>query len=173
MSRGFVKEEDQEEAPLIPPRAALPPGATNYVTPHGMDLLLMEKEQLEQERLNNRQENETERRRTNMMIDGKLNLLNARISSARVLDPKEQPQDEVRFGASVHLRPAETKNAKELKFTIVGVDEASVKEGKIAFVAPIARAVTGKKEGDVVSLQLGNRVQEFTLVSIHYKAQEK
>lgn len=173
MSRGFVKEEDQEEAPFIPPRAALPPGAINYVTPQGMELLLMEKEQLEQERLDNIQENETERRRTNMLIDGKLNLLNARISSARILDPKEQPQDEARFGATVHLRPTEIKDKKqELTFTIVGVDEASVKEGKIAFVAPIAQAVTGKKEGDMVSLRLGNRVQEFTLVSIHYAVQK-
>ncbi len=39
MSRGFVKEEDQEEAPMIPPRAALPDGAINYVTPLGMQQL--------------------------------------------------------------------------------------------------------------------------------------
>lgn len=36
MSRGFVKEDDQEEAPIIPPRAALPSGQTNYVTPNGL-----------------------------------------------------------------------------------------------------------------------------------------
>jgi len=49
MSRGFVKEGDQEETPIIPPRAALPNGATNYVTPTGMQLLLNERKQLEQE----------------------------------------------------------------------------------------------------------------------------
>jgi len=36
MSRGFVREDDQEEAPFIAPRAALPAGAVNYVTPRGM-----------------------------------------------------------------------------------------------------------------------------------------
>ena len=46
MSRGFVKEEDQEEAPFIPPRAALPPGVTNYVTPQGYQELIKEREDL-------------------------------------------------------------------------------------------------------------------------------
>ena len=50
MSRGFVKEGDQEETPIIPQRAALPVGATNYVTPAGMELLQTEREQLEHER---------------------------------------------------------------------------------------------------------------------------
>ena len=50
MSRGFVKEGDQEETPIIPPRAALPKGATNYVTPTGLQLLLDERKQLEDER---------------------------------------------------------------------------------------------------------------------------
>ena len=44
MSRGFVKEDDQEEAPLIPPRAPLPDGVANYVTPRGMRLLLEERD---------------------------------------------------------------------------------------------------------------------------------
>jgi transcription elongation factor GreB len=42
MSRGFVKEDDQEEAPIIPPRAALPNGVTNYVTPNGLQELKTE-----------------------------------------------------------------------------------------------------------------------------------
>ena len=46
MSRGFVKEDDQEEAPFIPPRASLPAGVTNYVTARGMQLLLEERTQL-------------------------------------------------------------------------------------------------------------------------------
>ena len=38
MSRGFVKESDQEEFPMIPPRADLPLGMVNYVTEFGYDL---------------------------------------------------------------------------------------------------------------------------------------
>ncbi|MCK7541717.1 MAG: hypothetical protein MZV63_67930 [Marinilabiliales bacterium] len=43
MSRGFVKEDDQEEVPMVPQRAHLPDGVTNFVTRTGMDLLLAER----------------------------------------------------------------------------------------------------------------------------------
>ncbi len=46
MSRGFVKEDDQEEVPIVPQRAFLPEGVQNFVTPAGMDLLLTEKKAL-------------------------------------------------------------------------------------------------------------------------------
>ena len=43
MSRGFVREYDQEEVPLVAPRADLPVGVENFVTQNGMNLLLSEK----------------------------------------------------------------------------------------------------------------------------------
>ncbi|HCX99708.1 MAG TPA: transcription elongation factor GreA, partial [Bacteroidales bacterium] len=46
MSRGFIKEDDQEEIPLVPPRAHLPEGVINYVTQVGMDELLDERQKL-------------------------------------------------------------------------------------------------------------------------------
>jgi hypothetical protein len=46
MSRGFVKEDDQEEIPIVPPRADLPEGVANYVTQVGMNELLTEKHML-------------------------------------------------------------------------------------------------------------------------------
>ncbi|MDT0648183.1 GreA/GreB family elongation factor [Zunongwangia sp. F260] len=166
MSRGFVKEEDQEEAPIIPPRAALPAGATNYVTPVGMEELLEEKRQLEQERAALGPENEMERRRAQAVIDGKVKLLNERINSARIIQPKEQAQEEVRFGALVEFAGLE----KELtqKFQIVGVDEADVKKQKIAFVAPIARALTGKKAGETAEFVMGASSKKLKILNINY-----
>ena len=60
MSRGFVKEDDQEEVPIVPQRAHLPEGVTNFVTPFGMNQLLAEKQVLvnEKNNLNNNNENE-------------------------------------------------------------------------------------------------------------------
>jgi len=49
MSRGFVKEDDQEEIPIVPPRADLPEGVTNYVTQVGMNELLTEKQMMDNE----------------------------------------------------------------------------------------------------------------------------
>lgn len=164
MSRGFVKEEDQEEAPMIPPRAALPAGETNYVTKKGMYLLEEEKSSLENLRLANKQDNETERRRTNMEIDGKLRLLNDRIASARIIDIKEQPKDEVRFGATVKY----SINGREFVITIVGVDEANVKLGKVAFVAPLVKAISGKKVGEKLDFEMGGNMVPVKVLAIEY-----
>ncbi|MCC8358636.1 GreA/GreB family elongation factor [Salinimicrobium sediminilitoris] len=169
MSRGFVKEEDQEEAPFIPPRAALPPGVTNYVTPQGHRQLLEEREELEKERKNLDISSDKDKRHATAVIDGKLNLLNERLGSARILKPEEQPKDEVRFGATVsfYFLPGSQKG-KEQSFTIVGVDEADVKQGKIAFLAPLAKALTGKKSGETAKVQMGGELQELEILTISY-----
>lgn len=164
MSRGFVKEDDQEEAPMIPPRAALSVGETNYVTPNGLKELKNEEEELIKERANLDNKNDTERRRAQAVIDGKLKLLRERIATARLLNPKDQPEDEVRFGAFVELK----QNGNIQKFQIVGVDEANVKKQKIAFVAPIAKAVTGKKIGDTVDFKLGEETRKLEILKITY-----
>lgn len=169
MSRGFVKEDDQEEAPLIPPRAALPPGVDNYVTPSGLSELQTELKNLEEQRQNNPEDNETERRRLNMLIDGKIRLLEERISSAKVIHPEEQAQDEVRFGARLELKYLNGPLRNQaLKLQIVGVDEADVKQQKIAFVAPLAKALMGAKIGDERELILGQEKRLLKVLSIHY-----
>ena len=165
MSRAFAKEEDQEEAPFIPPRAALPPGATNYVTATGKQQLLDEKEALEQEKADLTLEDAAEQRKATAVINGKLRQLNERLGSARVLDPPEST-DEVRFGAQVTLEVV-GKNLTQT-FLIVGVDEADIKQQKIAFVSPMARAVTGKKVGEIAELRLGNEVRNLKILAIDY-----
>ncbi|MFV8225857.1 GreA/GreB family elongation factor [Christiangramia aquimixticola] len=166
MSRGFVKEEDQEEPLMVPPRAAIPEGVTNYVTPNGLEELNGELKRLEEERATVKAENETEKRRTQSLIDGKIKLLIERLNSSRVLQPGEQPKDEVRFGAMVKLKSESTGQIQE--FQIVGVDEADIKKKKIAFVAPIARAITGYKVGEVVEFNLGGEVRKLRITEIFY-----
>ena len=168
MSRGFVKEEDQEEAPFIPPRAALPPGEINYVTPQGHKQLLEEREALEKQRKELDITSDKDRRHATAVIDGKINLLNERISSARILDPKEQPANEVRFGAKVTFRSLTESQNPEQTFTIVGVDEANIKQRKIAFLAPLAKALTGKKIGETAEVQMGGALQKLEILNIHY-----
>lgn len=166
MSRGFVKEDDQEEPIIVPPRAAIPDGVTNYVTPNGLEELHSEMKALENERSKINTTDDTEKRRAKGLIDGKIKLLVERIQSARVLKPEEQAQDEIRFGAHVKLRNHNTSQIQ--KFQIVGVDEAKIKDQKIAFVAPIARAVTGKKVGETVDFKLGNETRTLEILEINY-----
>lgn len=166
MSRGFVKEGDQEETPIIPPRAALPEGVTNYVTPTGMKLLHSEREQLEKACATLPTTHEQQRRVELAVLNGKLDLLNERIASARILDPAKQPINEVRFGATVTYKIAPSPTPQT--FQIVGVDEADIAKRKIAFVAPIAVALTGHTVGDIVPFKLGAEVKTLEVISIEY-----
>lgn len=165
MSRAFVKEDDQEEAPFIPARAPITEGETNYVTPAGKQALLDEKSALEKDKSEVKLvEKEQDRRRNMATIKGKLKLLEERINSARIIDPNEQPKDEVRFGAKVKFK----MNNKAQIFQIVGVDEADVRKEKIAFTAPIAKALMGKKKGEISDFQLGNEKRSIKVLEIEY-----
>jgi transcription elongation factor GreB len=154
MSRGFVKEDDQEEAPFVPPRAPLPDGVANYVTTRGLELLLQERTDLERERTAITG-SDSERRRAQAEIDGRSALLNERIVTARVVE-STTPHADVRFGNTVTFVHVDgPQQGLERTITIVGVDEASVKEQRIAFTAPIARALIGTRAGDTVEFKLG------------------
>jgi len=166
MSRGFVKEDDQEETPIVPPRADLPSGVINYVTPQGQAELLAEKEELIRERDNLAISDEKERRIAVNFIHAKLQLLNQRIASAHVIQLDEQPQDEIRFGATVSFRIGTDKKVQH--YQIVGVDEADVKKKKIAFISPIARVFTNKKAGETATLKLPTGDRHFHIVAIDY-----
>ena len=166
MSRGFVKEDDQEEIPMVPPRADLPEGITNYVTRIGMDELLEEKERLIAEREQLDYNNEKERRIAFNHINAKLQLLNSRINSAIIVDLGKQPQNVVRFGAMVTLKIGD--ETKLNRYQIVGVDEADVSKGKISFISPIARLLIDKKVGDKAILKLAKAERVFEIMEINY-----
>jgi transcription elongation factor GreB len=166
MSRGFVREEDQEEIPIVPPRADLPANVTNYVTQVGMDELLDEKQQLIDEREHLDSANETERRIASNYISAKLQLLNERIITAQIIDLSKQPQNEVRFGTLITLKIGE--DIKLQRYQIVGVDEADIAKAKISFISPIARILTNKKVGDKAVLKLANEDRIFEIMEITY-----
>jgi len=167
MSRGFVKEDDQEEVPIVPQRAYLPEGATNYVTRAGMDQLLAEKQMLIHEKDNLSSNNENEKRISLNYINAKLQLLNNRIAEAKVIDLKEQPQNEIRFGAIVTLKTKASGNIQILQ--IVGVDEADIAKGKISFISPLAKVLINKKAGDKVTLKRDRGETVFEIVDIDYR----
>jgi transcription elongation factor GreB len=164
MSRGFIKEDDQEEVPMVPQRAFLPEGVTNFVIPAGMDQLLAEKKMLLEERDNLSISNENEKRIAVNFINAKLQLLNNRIASARLVNPGDQPENEIRFGATVTL-----KTSSEVQtFQIVGVDEADIAKGKISFLSPLSRLLINKKTGDKVVLKQAGKDILFEIAGITY-----
>ncbi|MBK8884140.1 MAG: GreA/GreB family elongation factor [Bacteroidales bacterium] len=167
MSRGFVKEDDQEEIPLVTQRAHLPEGVPNFVTRAGMDQLLAEKQLLDNEKDNPGSTNENDKRIALNYINAKLNLLNNRIAEARVVNLNEQPQNEIRFGASVTLK---TEGSGTIQtFQLVGVDEADISKGKISFISPLARLLINKKTGDKVLLKQAMKETGFEIMDITYR----
>jgi len=165
MSRGFVKEGDQEEVPMVPQRAYLPEGVPNFVTRSGMEELLAEKEALMQEKENLNITNENEKRLAINFINAKLQLLNNRIAEARIVEPEEQQKNEVTFGAMVTLKNAASGKIQTIQ--IVGVDEADIARGKVSFMSPVARALINKKVGDRITLKRDReeRVYEITWIA--------
>jgi len=166
MSRGFVKEDDQEEIPFVPPRADLPEGVANYVTQVGMNELLAEKMMLENEKNNLDISNENEKRIALNFINAKLQLLNQRIAKAKIVNLKEQPQNEIRFGAVITLKNEAGNKIQTLQ--IVGVDEANISKGKISFTSPLARVLINKKVGDKAILKRTGADIVFEILDIAY-----
>ena len=166
MSRGFIKEDDQEEVPLVPQRAYLPEGVTNFVTRTGMDQLLAERQALIEEKENLNIADENEKRIALNYINAKLQLLTNRIAEARVIDPKDQPQDEITFGATVTIKNKLSGNIQI--FQIVGADEANIAKGKISFLSPLAKALINKKTGDRITLKREKEEIVFEIMEIAY-----
>ena len=167
MGRGFVREDDQEEVPLVPQRAFLPSGVANFVTREGMDQLLKEKEELISERENLSITNEDEKRIAQNYLNAKLQLLNERIVEARVVEITIQPPHEITFGATVTLLTIVSGNVQTFK--IVGVDEADIAKGKISFISPLAKVLLNKKTGERVTIKRGKEDIVFKITEISYK----
>ncbi|MDD4673602.1 MAG: GreA/GreB family elongation factor [Bacteroidales bacterium] len=170
MSRGFVKEDDQQEVPIVHPRAHLPAGVSNYVTQAGMNELLAEKQGLIDEKEDLSSDSESEKQIALNHINAKLQLLNSRIAEAKIIDLSEQPQNEVRFGAFVTLKIETTSSIQT--FQIVGVDEANVSKGKISFLSPLAQVLTNKKIGEKAILKQGKENRVFEIMDIAYSAEQ-
>lgn len=172
MSKAFTNEEAWEE-PVVPPRVAIPAGVANYVTPRGLRLLREEMAGLEAERqrLDSDRRDETEYRHRVSILTGRANELAERIASAVLVDPQRQPQDRVRFGATVDVRIADGVRAgEERRLEIVGVDEADPAQGRVAFISPIARALLGRAVGDTTAVTTPRGAEALEVIAIEYAA---
>ena len=100
-------------------------------------------------------------------IEGRIQQLTATISGAHVIDVAAlNVGPRVVFGATVTLSDEET--AKEITYQIVGDLEADIKHNRIAVSSPIARALIGQEEGDVVVVRAPAGDREYEIVSVEY-----
>jgi transcription elongation factor GreB len=80
---------------------------------------------------------------------------------------KEQPQNEIRFGAMVTIRTEASGNRQIFK--IVGVDEANIAKGKISFISPLAKALINRKVGDKITLKRDREDIVYEIMDIAYR----
>src|SRR5688500_14835379 len=85
------------------------------------------------------------------MIEAKIRDFEAKLSLAEVIDPTTLSGDRVQFGATVTIEDSESGETST--YTIVGEHEADIKKRRISLVAPVARALLGKRVGDDVTVQ--------------------
>ena len=170
MSKAFLKDDAQDEQIIVSARPPLPPGVPNYITPRGLGLLKDELAELTVERaqLQSGEGDALERARRLAALNERVDALGDRIASAELA--RHTQQDEVGFGATVTTRALSGKFAGETRrLTIVGVDEAAAEEERVAFVAPIARALMGHRVGDSVQMQMPRGKQVLEVVAIDYE----
>jgi transcription elongation factor GreA len=100
-------------------------------------------------------------------IEGRIAEIESKLGNAQIIDVTQvNAGGRVVFGATVELVNVETD--EEARYQIVGEDEADIKDGLISITSPMARALIGKIEGDVVSVQTPGGRKEYEIVQVLY-----
>ncbi len=180
MNKAFVKESEDEDDADGPIASPLPSGAKNYITPDGYARLraelfrLLDVERPEVVRTvswaasnGDRSENGDYLygKKRLREIDRRIRFLTKRLDIAEIVDASTHAgSDQVFFGATVDY----AIDDREQTITIVGVDEAEPLEGKVSWIAPIARALVKSREGDIVTLRTPGGVQQIEVRQVRY-----
>ncbi|NNC77096.1 MAG: transcription elongation factor GreA [Woeseiaceae bacterium] len=101
-------------------------------------------------------------------IEGRIKELEGKLSNVQVIDVTAiDAKGKIVFGSTVELIDEDT--GKETVYKIVGEDEADIKKGLISYTSPIARALIGKNEGDVVNFQAPGGEKQYEVIEVRYE----
>ena len=99
--------------------------------------------------------------------EGRINEIESKLSTAEVIDiTKLNVSGKVVFGSTVTI--IDLDNEQEIRYKIVGEDEANIDEELISYKAPLSRSIIGKSIDDLVELSIGDNTQSFQIVNIQY-----
>ena len=100
-------------------------------------------------------------------IEGRINEIESKLSTAEIIDiTKLNVSGKIVFGSTVTI--IDLDNDQEIKYKIVGEDEANIDEGLISYKAPLSRSLIGKSIDDLVELSIGDKTQSFQIINIQY-----
>ncbi|NOX08608.1 MAG: transcription elongation factor GreA [Gammaproteobacteria bacterium] len=101
-------------------------------------------------------------------IEGRIADFEGKLSNAHIIDVTELNQNgKVVFGVTVDLVNEDTGD--EVTYQIVGEDEADIQAGQISVNSPIARALIGNSEGDIVAVNTPGGMNEYEVVAVRYE----
>ena len=99
--------------------------------------------------------------------EGRIMEIEGKLAEAQVIDVTSLPKTgKVIFGTTVDLINVDTDET--VRYQIVGEDEAEVKSNKISVTSPIARALIGKEEGEVVIVRAPGGDVEYEIDQVHH-----
>jgi len=100
-------------------------------------------------------------------IEGRIMEIESRLAAAEIIDIASLPATgKVVFGATVELEDQDGGNA--VSDQLVGEDEADIRGGRISITSPIARALIGKVQGDIVEVTAPGKTRSYEVVSVKY-----
>jgi transcription elongation factor GreA len=98
-------------------------------------------------------------------IEGRIKEIEHKLASAEVIDPARLANTgKVVFGASVELE--DQADGARVTYQVVGEDEADIRAGRISVSSPIARALVGKSEGEVVDVAAPGGTRSYEIVAV-------
>jgi len=100
-------------------------------------------------------------------IEGRIAEIEAKLSNVQIIDPASLNADgKCVFGATIELEDLDEE--KSFTYQIVGEDEADIKANKISISSPLARALIGKEDGDVVEVETPGGQKTYEISNVSY-----
>ncbi len=97
-------------------------------------------------------------------IESRILMLEDKLARAQVVDLGEQTPDRVLFGTTVVLEDLGSGN--EVTYTLVGEDEADIKQALLSVKSPVGRALLGKRVDDEVTVKVPSGVKQYEIRDI-------
>jgi len=102
-------------------------------------------------------------------LEAKKRELEYKLTHSQIIDVSKLSNEKVVFGATVTLMDTESGDTK--KYTLIGQEEADLKQGKISIQSPVGRALIGHKVGDIVKVKTPAKTVEYEIQEIEIDVQ--
>ena len=101
------------------------------------------------------------------LMEARIRDIESKLSNSQVIDVTRLPRTgRVVFGSTVNL--ADVDGGDDVRYQIVGEDEADIKAGRMSVTSPIARALVGKQEGDIVEVATPSGSRTYEILEVEY-----